>query len=90
MISVSVSHFGWPNWEALCKAYDFHEGMHATMDLGDPDIKEDNMDIWILVDTLPIVLLCECSDQTSNSLISVLKCHPWISNADTTQYLKDL
>ena len=24
------------------------------------------------------------SDQTSNSLISVLRCHPWISNADTT------
>ena len=31
-----------------------------------------------------------CSDQTSNSLISVLRCHPWISNADTTQYSKDL
>ena len=31
-----------------------------------------------------------CSDQTSNSLISVLRCHPWISNADTTQYLEDL
>src|SRR6187401_3739386 len=24
-----------------------------------------------------------CSDQTSNSLISVHQCHPWISNADT-------
>ena len=24
-----------------------------------------------------------CSDQTSNSLISVLQCHPWIGNADT-------
>ena len=32
----------------------------------------------------------DCSDQTSNSLISVLRCHPWISNADTTQYSKDL
>ena len=31
-----------------------------------------------------------CSDQTSNSLISVLRCHPWISNADTTQYSEDL
>ena len=29
-----------------------------------------------------------CSDQTSNSLIFVLRCHPWISNADTTQYFK--
>ena len=31
-----------------------------------------------------------CSDQTSNGLISVLRCHPWISNADTTQYSEDL
>ena len=31
-----------------------------------------------------------CSDQTSNSLISVLRCNPWISNADTTQYSEDL
>ena len=31
-----------------------------------------------------------CSDQSSNSLISVLRCHPWISNVDTTQYSEDL
>ena len=24
-----------------------------------------------------------CSDQTSNSLISVHQCHPWIGNADS-------
>ena len=29
------------------------------------------------------MVLWNCSDQTSNSLISVLRCHPWISNADT-------
>ena len=34
--SESVSHFGCPNWEALCKMYDFQEGMLVTMDLGDP------------------------------------------------------
>ena len=51
--------FGCPNWEALCKIYDFHEGMLVTMDLGDPDITQDNMDIWVLVDTLPILPLCE-------------------------------
>ena len=34
--------------------------------------------------------LTSCSDQTSNGPISMLRCHPWISNADTTQYLKDL
>ena len=30
--SESVSHFGFPNWEALCKMYDFHEGMLVTME----------------------------------------------------------
>ena len=57
--SESVTHFGCPNWEALCKMYDFHEDMLVTMDLGDPDIEQDYMDIWILVDTLPIVPLCK-------------------------------
>ena len=39
--------------------YGFYEGMLVTMDLGDPDIDQDNMDIWVLVDTLPILPLCE-------------------------------
>ena len=39
--------------------YDFDEGMLVTMDLGDPDIEQDNMDIWVLVDTPPILPLCE-------------------------------
>ena len=43
--SESVSHFGCPDWEALCKMYDFQEGMFVTMDLGDPDIDQDNLDI---------------------------------------------
>ena len=57
--SQSVTNFGCPNWEALCKAYDFHKGMLVTMDLRDPDIDEDNMNIWVLVDTLSILPLCE-------------------------------
>ena len=57
--SQSVTHFGCQNWEALCKMYGFYEGMIVTMDLCDPDIKQDNMDIWVLVDTLPIVPLCK-------------------------------
>ena len=35
--------------------YGFDEGMLVTMDLGDPTIKQDNMDIWVLVYTLPIL-----------------------------------
>ena len=43
--SQSVTHFGCTNWEALCKMYGFYEDMIVTMDLGDPDIEQDNMDI---------------------------------------------
>ena len=57
--SESVSHFGCPDWERLCKTYDFHEGMLLTFDLGDPDINENDMTIWVLVDTLPVLPLCE-------------------------------
>ena len=57
--SESVTYFGCPNWEALCKMYDFHEGMLVTMDLGDPDIAQNNMDIWVLVDTLLVLRLCK-------------------------------
>ena len=39
--------------------YDFDEGMLVIMDLGDPEIEQDNMDIWVLVDMLPILPLCE-------------------------------
>ena len=52
--SVNSSNFGCPNWEALSKAYDFHEGMLLTFDLGDPDIDKKNMNIWVLVDMLPV------------------------------------
>ena len=57
--SQSVTHFGCPNWEALSKEYDFHEGMLLTFDLGDPDIDKNDMTIWVLVDTLPVLPLCE-------------------------------
>ena len=39
--------------------YGFDEGMLVTMNLGDPKIEQDNMDIWVLVDTLPILPQCE-------------------------------
>ena len=57
--SESVSHFGCPDWEELCNMYDFQESMLVTMDLGDPDITQDNMDIWVFVDTFSILPLCE-------------------------------
>ena len=57
--SESITHFGCTNWEALCKMYVFYEGMLVTMDLGDPDIDQDNLDIWVLIDMLSILPLCE-------------------------------
>ena len=55
----SLTHFGCKNWEALCKMYGFDEGMLVTMEFGDPTIQQDNMGIWVLVDTPPILPLCE-------------------------------
>ena len=57
--SESVTHFGCKKWEALCNMYGFYEDMLVTMDLGDPEIEQDNMDIWVLVDTPPILPPCE-------------------------------
>ena len=57
--SVNSSNFVCPNWEALSKAYDFHEGMLLTFDLGDPDIDKNDMTIWVLVDMLLVLPLCE-------------------------------
>ena len=57
--SKSVTDFGCKNWETLCEMDGFYEGMLVTMDLGDPDTDHDNMDIWVLVDTPPVLPLCE-------------------------------
>ena len=55
----SVTHFGCKNRKALCKIYGLDEGMLVIMDLGVPTIEQDNMDIWVLVDTPPILPPCE-------------------------------
>ena len=56
--SESVTHFVAKIGKHFAR-YNFYEGMLVTMDLGDPDIEQDNMDIWVLVDTLPILPQCE-------------------------------
>ena len=65
--AVTYSHFGYSNWAALCKACGFQEGTYVTFDLGDDpedDMDEDNVheaniDIWVDVQTLPLLPLCE-------------------------------
>ena len=37
----------------------FDESILVTMDLGDPTIEQDNMEILVLVDTPPILPPCE-------------------------------
>ena len=56
--------------------YGFDEGMLVTMDLGDPTIKQDNMDIWVLVDTLPILPPCvlEICPRGNNKSIIIFHC----------------
>uniref|UniRef100_M8BGT4 DUF8003 domain-containing protein n=1 Tax=Aegilops tauschii TaxID=37682 RepID=M8BGT4_AEGTA len=48
--------------------YGFDEGMLVTMDLGDPDIEQDNMDIWVLIDTPPVLPLSyfDCLNNVRN------------------------
>ena len=59
--AVTYPHLGCSNWAALCKAYGFQEGMHVTFNLGDPkdDIDKDNIGIWVDVDTILLLPLCE-------------------------------
>lgn len=57
--AMNHSYFGCSNWRALCKAYAFQEDMHVTFDIRPEDDIEDNIDIWVDVDTLPVLPLCE-------------------------------
>ena len=52
-------HFGFSTWRGFCKAYEFKEDMQITFDLGPEDEIDDNIDIWVDVETLPVLPLCE-------------------------------
>ena len=57
--AVNHTHFGCSNWRALCKAYGFQEDMQITFDIRPEDDIEDNIDIWVDVDMLPVLPLCQ-------------------------------
>ena len=57
--AVNHSYFGCSKWRALCKAYGFQEDMQITFDIRPEDDIEDNIDIWVDVDMLPVLPLCE-------------------------------
>lgn len=52
--------------------------------------KEKRTTIGFIMEVFHPEWLANCSDRTSNDQISVHKCHPWISNADTHSTSKDL
>ena len=46
--AVDRSHFGCSNWEALCKAYVFQEGMRIRFDIRPEDYDDDDdINIWV-------------------------------------------
>ena len=53
------SNFGCSNGRAICKACGFHADMKITSDIRPEDDIEDNIDIWVDVDMLPVLPLCE-------------------------------
>jgi hypothetical protein len=53
------SHFGCSTWRGFCKAYEFKEDMQITFDLRPVDEIDDNIDIWVDVETLPVLPICE-------------------------------
>ena len=55
----TYTHFECKTWQALCKAYAFEPGMVITFDIRLEDDIEDNIDIWIDVQTPSVLPLCE-------------------------------
>uniref|UniRef100_A0A8I6XKM3 Uncharacterized protein n=1 Tax=Hordeum vulgare subsp. vulgare TaxID=112509 RepID=A0A8I6XKM3_HORVV len=41
------TYFGCSNWRAFCKAYGLNEDMNITFDLGNDDVRDNNIEIWV-------------------------------------------
>ena len=55
----TYSFFECKSWQALCKAYAFEPNMLITFDIHPEDEIEGNIDIWVDVQTPPVLPLCE-------------------------------
>jgi len=55
----TYTYFECKNWRALCKAYAFEPDMLITFDIHPEDDIEGNIDIWVNVQTPPVLPLCE-------------------------------
>ena len=57
--SDTYTHFECKQWRALCKAYAFEPDMLITFDIRLEDDIADNIDIWVNVQTPPVLPLYE-------------------------------
>ena len=55
----TYTYFECKTWQALCKAYAFEPDMVITFDIRLEDDIEGNIDIWVDVQTPPVLPLCE-------------------------------
>ena len=55
----TYSNFEYKNWRALCNAYAFVPNMVITFDIRPENEIEGNIDIWVDVQTPPVLPLCE-------------------------------
>ena len=69
----TYTYFECKNWQALCKAYAFGHDMVITFDIRPEDDIEGNRDIWVDVQTPPILLLCEFFSTIFLSLILLIQ-----------------
>ena len=53
------TYFGCKTWRALCKTYTFEPDIVITFDIRPEDDIEGNIDIWVDVQTPPVIPLCE-------------------------------
>ena len=67
------TYFECKTWQALCKAYTFEPDMVITFDIHLEDDIEGNRDIWVNVQTPPVLPLCEFFSTIFLSLIFLIQ-----------------
>ena len=55
----TYTYFECKTWQTLCKGYAFEPDMIITFDIRPEDDIEGNRDIWVDVQTPPVLPLCE-------------------------------
>ena len=69
----TYTYFECKTWQALCKAYAFEPDMVITFDIRPEDDIEGNRDIWVDVQTPPVLPLCEFFSTIFLSLILLIQ-----------------